>query len=585
MRKVIFFFVVAMCVYIFAYVPATADYVLFLKDFETLNSFLPPGSKLKDQTKGFVCFFGKMTLNLSGLMGLIESEELTNAQNVLDTSVVTDDPDWVKKNFSALLANHKTIEANGLYYFVSATMLEDVNAMIKNQIPRMKLNEDAAIYAKMQTIPIIGIVSHLLGFSEGVPVEDEIKIVFNSDTASITVKSIKSSRFDWEIKRARLQTLPKGLKVLKDAQFSLAMPTSILNQIPSEVMEEFELDLQEFGFIFEKATAISLSFSQDTSKFALFFDFKQESLEDLIEYFDELGAFTRRTQDFVYLSSDEFMAVLPTKGGIAEVLSANVDEKDLVLVEDGVLGRINFKQDSIFADLSLYREDCSVRLDAKLSKDLISYALKEILSEILPKPEELNLLNDIIDSIDFQCYYMYSDPPEDIFELDLIPENFADKVFYERKEEDSQWIVNVGVKTDLVDDMTKEDVVNSLSVEVDSVRIDQESRFIYVTKKYEKYQLPSAEKIITDFVNAIRQYYEDYESVPQDLTELLFWYADYPERVLDMLTYEQKPLDGKITIRLSMTADEKFDESLIEELNLKDLLYKDGVLTVVFELP
>ncbi|HEY8542845.1 MAG TPA: hypothetical protein VIL29_10715, partial [Pseudothermotoga sp.] len=404
--------------------------------------------------------------------------------------------------------------------------------------------------------------------------------------ARIFIKSNKSHRTEWEVKRAQSQVLPKGLKTLKDAQFSLVVPTSILNQIPTEVMEEVGIDLEKFEFIFTKSTGISLSFSEDTSKFALFFDFKEESLEDLIDYFGTLGASARKTEDFIYLSSDEFVAVLPTKGGIAEVLSKNVDEKDLIPVEDGALGRIVFKQDSIFADLSLHREDCSVVLEARLSKDLISTVLSEILSEFLPKPEEMNLLNDIIDSIDFRCYYLYLDPPEDIDELEQdISEELSDRVVYERKEEDDQWLVKIGVKTDLVDTMTEDDVMNNLSVEVNDVQIDKENRFIYVTKIYEKFQLPSMRELITDFVEAIRQYYEDNEVAPQNLNELIYWYVEYPEDVLDILEYEQESSGGKTTIKLSVSTDEEVDESLVEELNLKDLFHKDGVLTVVFELP
>ncbi|MFN4190588.1 MAG: hypothetical protein ACK4E2_06310 [Pseudothermotoga sp.] len=587
MKKAFLLLIVFACIYTFAYVPATADYVLFLKDFETLNSFLPQGSKLKDQTEGFVCFFGKITLNLSSLMGFIETEEIQDAQSVLDTSVVTDDPEWVKKNFSALLADHQAIEANGLYYFVSPRMLEDVNAMIKNQIPKMELNTDATIYARIQTIPVLGIVLHLFGFNEGIPTDDEISVVFDSDTAKILLRSNKFSKFGWEVDRARSQTLPEGLKTLKDAQFSLAMPTLILNQVPSEIMEEFELDLEEFGFIFSKASAVSLSFSEEESKHALFFDFKAESLEDLIGYFEEFGVFVRRTEDFVYLNSDELIAVFPVKGGIAEVLSPNVDEKDLIPVEGGVMGRFILNQEGIFADLSLYREGCSVVMEAKLSKDLILYVFQEILVGFLPKPEELKILNSVIDSVDFQCYYMYMDPPENIVELDVVPEDFLERVFYERKEEDGGWLVTVGVETDLVETMTEQDVINSLSVVVDSVRIDQENRFIYVTKWYEKYKLPSVEQMIIDFVNGIRYYYEDYESVPEDLTSVLYWYIDryYPDEVLDMITYEQEPSGDKTTIKLSIKTDQEINESLFEELNLKDFLYKDGVLTVIFELP
>lgn len=587
MKKVLLLVAVFVCIHAFAFVPITADYVLFLKDFETLNSFLPQNSRLSDYTDGFVCFFGKMKLDLSGLVGLIETEEFSNAQNLLDISIVTNDPDWFKKNFLAFLVNREVIQVNDLYYFVSATMVEDVKAMINDQIPKMKLNEDAAIYVKMQTVPIIGIVLHLLGFSEGVPVDDEISVSFDSDTAKILIKSNKSHRTELEVKRAQSQVLPKGLRILKDAQFSLVVPISILDQIPTEVMGEVEIDLEKFEFIFTKATGISLSFSEDTSKFALFFDFKEESLEDLIDYFGTLGASARKTEDFIYLSSDEFVAVLPTKGGIAEVLSKNVDEKDLIPVEDGALGRIVFKQDSIFADLSLHREDCSVVLEARLSKDLISTVLSEILSEFLPKPEEMNLLNDIIDSIDFVCYYLYLDPPENINEIEhnISSEGLSDRVVYERREEDNHWIVKVGIKTDLVDTMTEDDVMNNLSVEVDDVQIDKENRFIYVTKIYEKFQLPSMRELITDFVEAIRQYYEDNEVAPQNLNELIYWYVEYPEDVLDILEYEQESSGEKTTIKLSVSTDEEVDESLVEELNLKDLFHKDGVLTVVFELP
>jgi len=94
MRKVLFSAIVFVCIYIFAYVPATADYVIFLKDFEKINSLLPPNMKFSDETDAFVCLFGKMTLNLSSLMEFIETEELAEDRSLLDLSVVTSDPDW-----------------------------------------------------------------------------------------------------------------------------------------------------------------------------------------------------------------------------------------------------------------------------------------------------------------------------------------------------------------------------------------------------------------------------------------------------------------------------------------------------------
>ncbi len=585
MRRMFFLLIALLFTQIFAYIPATADYVIFLKDFDILNSFLPPTSRLNDHTEGFVCFFGKMTLNLSSLIGLIETETPANVQNLLDVSIVTDDPEWVKKNFSALLDGHQIIQADGLYYFVSAMMLEDVKAMIKGQVSSIKPDENLTVYVKMQTVPIIGIVLHLLGLNEGVPVEDEMKVVFDSNIAKILVKSNKSSRSDWEAKRAQSQVLPKGLKILKDAQFSLMMPVSILSQIPAELLEEIGVDLSNFELIFSKAKNISLSFSQDMSKFAMFFDFKEDSIEELSEYFSELGAYIRRTEDFIYLYSDEFTGVLAVKGGISEILSKNVDEKDLVAVEDGVLGRISFKQDNLFADLSLYRENCSVILNLELSKDLISDLISEILSELLPKPEELNLLNEMIDSIDFRCYFMYLDPPENIEELKTIPEKFIDRITYQRKEEDDGWFITIGVKTDLADTLTEKDLMNMLSVTVDKIQIDRENKIIYIAKRYEKSQLPSAQNLITDFVNGIRQYYQDFQLVPEDLGQLLSWYVFYPEQVLDQIVYEPQSVGEKTTVKLTITIDEKVDESMVEELQLKDLFYEDGKLIVTFELP
>lgn len=585
MRKVLFSLLIFACAYIFAYIPATADYVIFLKDFQTINSLLPPNMRFSDDANAFVCVFGKMTLNLSSLAGLIETEELGNAKNLLDLSVVTDDPEWVKKNFSEFLQGHQVVQVGELCYFVSSAMLQDVNAMINGQIPKIELNTNAAIYVKMRTVPMIGIILHLLGFSEGVPVEDEISVVFDSDIAKVLIKSNKTPRFDLETVRAQSQTPPKGFKILKDAEFSLMMPTSILNQIPSEIMEEAEMDLEDFGFIFAKSRAVCLSFAQEMSKVALFFDFEEKSLEELVEYFQKAGAFVRRTQDFVYLSSDEFVAVLPVKGGIAEVLSKDIDDKELIPAEDGVLGKVSFRQDNIFVDFSFYRENCSVIMDLRLSKDTISLVLDEILSEFLPKPEELNLLNDVIDSIDYQCYLMYADPPVDIAELNVVSEKFVDRVVYEREEKDSEWVVTLGVKTDLVDTMTEQDVLNSLDVIVDSVQVDKQNRFIYVVKSYEKYQMPSAQDLVIDFVNAIRSYYKDYGAAPEALDELLLWYVDYPEQVLEMLEYEQRSSNRKTTITLGVITDEKVEQSLIEDLNLKDLSCKDGKVTVIFELP
>lgn len=585
MRKVLFSAIIFVCIYIFAFVPATADYVIFLKDFEKINSLLPSNMRFSDETDAFVCLFGKMTLNLSSLMEFIETEELAEDRSLLDLSVVTSDPDWVKKNFSSFLRDHQVVEANGLHYFVSSAMLQDVNAMINGKVPKIDLNTDASIYVKLRTVPMIGIILHLLGFNEGVPVEDEISVTFDSDIAKVLIKSNKTSRYDFEIKRAQSQTLPKGLKLLKDAQFSLVMPTSVLNQIPPEIMEEVELDLEDFASIFVKSSAVCLSFAEDMSKVALFFDFQEESLEDLIKYFEEAGASVRRTQDFVYLSSDEFVALLPVKGGIGEVLSKNVDEKELISVEEGILGRINLRQDDIFVDLSLYREGCSVIMDLKLSKDTISYVLNEILSEFLPKPREISLLNDIIDSIDFQADFMYLDPPEDVSSLGVVPEEYIDRIIYERKEEDENWVVTVGVKTDLADTLTEQDVIMSLSVTVDSIRIDKENKIVYVIKSYEKYQMPSAEDLIINFVDAIRSYYEDYDLAPETLDELLFYYVDYPEQVLNVVEYEQKSSDDKIIVTLGIETNEEVGDYLIEDLRLNDLFYKDGKVMVVFELP
>lgn len=585
MRKVLFSAIIFVCIYIFAYVPATADYVIFLKDFEKINSLLPSNMRFSDETDAFVCLFGKMTLNLSSLMKFIETEELAEDRSLLDLSVVTSDPDWVKKNFSSFLKDHQVVEANGLHYFVSSAMLQDVNAMINGKVPKIDLNTDASIYVKLRTVPMIGIILHLLGFNEGVLVEDEISVTFDSDIAKVLIKSNKTSRYDFEIERAQSQTLPKGLKLLKDAQFSLVMPMSVLNQIPPEIMEEVELDLEDFASIFVKSSAVCLSFAEDMSKVALFFDFQEESLEDLIKYFEEAGASVRRTQDFVYLSSDEFVALLPVKGGIGEVLSKNVDEKELISVEEGILGRINLRQDDIFVDLSLYREGCSVIMDLKLSKDTISYVLNEILSEFLPKPREISLLNDIIDSIDFQADFMYLDPPEDVSSLGVVPEEYIDRIIYERKEEDENWVVTVGVKTDLADTLTEQDVIMSLSVTVDSIRIDKENKIVYVIKSYEKYQMPSAEDLIINFVDAIRSYYEDYDLAPETLDELLFYYVDYPEQVLNVVEYEQKSSDDKIIVTLGIETNEEVGDYLIEDLRLNDLFYKDGKVMVVFELP
>lgn len=93
--------------------------------------------------------------------------------------------------------------------------------------------------------------------------------------------------------------------------------------------------------------------------------------------------------------------------------------------------------------------------------------------------------------------------------------------------------------------------------------------------------------MIIDFVNGIKYYYEDYESVPEDLTSILYWYIDryYPDEVLDMIVYEQEPSGEKVIIKLSIRTDEEIDESLVTELNLKDLLYQNGTITVIFELP
>ncbi len=587
MKRVVLLVSLLACVYLLAYVPATSDYVMLLRDLETINSFAPPISRFQSTTKGFVCFFGKLSLNLPSLVGFFETEEFEEMQNLMNVSIVTDDPAWVKQNLSELIESHELIQSGDLYYFVTPSMIEDLRTMIDGKIPALVPPESQSIYVKIRTVPIIGIVLHLLGFNEGVPVEDEISVNLESETAIIFVKAIKESKFDWEIKKIRSTSVVGGLKVLKDAQFSLIVPTTLLKQLPTEILEEFELDFEEFEFIFSKATSIALSFSEEMSKFALFFDLKKESLDDLLETFEEWGASVRTTEDFVYLDLDEMTAVLPTKGGIAQILSSNVAEEDLVEIEGGMIGKISFKEAEIFVDLSLLREGCSVIVNATASKSVISEFLKGILSEFLPKPPELKLIMDIIEHIDSMSYYMYLDPPETLEELaQIIPAEFADKLSYERREEEGNWVVTIGVKSDLVDYLTERDVMEVLSYYVDSLQFDFDNKIIYVTKTYEKAEPLPLYDIVEDLVTGISWYYEDFGTMPENLKDLVHWYFDSPEWVFDSVTYDHTTDGETITVRLEITTDQETDlEVLVQDFDLKEAFYENGKLVVIFELP
>ncbi|MGJ8455573.1 hypothetical protein ACSFC1_09745 [Pseudothermotoga sp. U03pept] len=589
MKKVVLLVSLLVCVYLFAYVPATSDYVLLLRDLETVNSFLPPISRFQSTTKGFVCFFGKLSLNLSSLVGLFETEEFGEVQDLLSVSIVTDDPNWVKTNLSELVESHELIQSGDLYYFVTPSMLEDVRAMIDGEIPAFELPETQSIYVKIRTIPIFGIIFHLLGFNEGVPVEDEISVNLESETAVILIKAVKEGKFDWEIKKIRYSSVPDGLKVLRDAQFSLIMPTTLLKQLPTEILEELEIDFEELDFIFSKATSIALSFSEEMSKFAVFFDLKNEFLDDLLEKFKEWGVSVKTTEDFVYVELDELTAVLPTKGGIAQILSSNVAEKDLVKIEGGMIGKISFKEADMFVDLSLSREGCSVIVNATVSKNVISELLKQILSEFLPKLPEMKLIIDIIQHIDEMTDYMYLDPPETIEELaDIIPAEFVDRLSYERKEEDGKWVVSIGVKSDLVDYLTENDVMEVLSYYsyVDSVRFDLDNKIIYVTKTYKKAEPFPLYNLVEDLVTGISWYYEDFGSMPENLKDLVYWYFDSPEWLFDSVTYDHTTDGETITVRLEITTDQETDlEELIQDLDLKEAFYENGKLIVIFEIP
>ncbi|MEJ5228591.1 MAG: hypothetical protein WHT65_01170 [Pseudothermotoga sp.] len=588
MKRVFFLIVLLVCVHLFAYVPATADYVVILRDLETINSFLPEVGRFGSVTKGFVCFFGKLSLNLPTLAEFFETEELENAQNLLDVSIVTDDPQWVEQNLSQLLENREVVQKTGLHYFVAPSMVEDVKAMISGELPAFELPQTANIYVKVRSVPIIGIVLHLLGFGEGIPVEDEVSINLESEMARILVKASKETKFDWELKKAQSTVIAKGLKVLRDSELTLVMSTSILSQIPPEISEEVGVELGELEFIFSKARSISLSMSDDMSKVALFFDLQEEGLNELVKTFEELEASVKKTDDFVYVSVEELTGIFPTKGGIAQILSNNVDEKELIPVESGIIGKISFKQEDSFVDLSISRENASVLINAIVSKSAVLYAFKEIFSEFLPKPPEIKLIKEIVDYIDQMCYYMYLDPPETLNELaDVIPPEFVDRLTYEREEADEEtWIITIGVKSDLVNSLTEDDVMDALGYSVDAVYFDVDNGIIFVSKNYEKAEPLSTLDIIEDLVTGIRWYYEDYESAPENLNELINWYLYSPEWVLDLVTYEQTTEGETTTIKLQITTGEELDlQALSEKYDLTEVSYEEGVLTIVFELP
>ncbi|MEN3008646.1 hypothetical protein [Pseudothermotoga sp.] len=582
MKKFLILTILLINIVALSFVPATADFALILNDLEKIQSILPSTIGLKEPSTGFVCFFGKLMLNLPAIFEIIESEDLEKAQNVLDLSIITDDLEWAETNLQQFIQGKIPIQHEGMYYFVSKNMLEDVEAMVQGKLAELELDRTVLVHGRIRTIPILGIILHLLGFNEGIPIEDEFVLdIDHDDILSMRIVSKKVCKSGWELEQLRKKSAPHGLKVLPNADLILIVPASLLRQVPEEFIEEFSMDFDELGSIVQGSTFIALSASQKDSKLAISFDIEQKFIEKLVEQFEERASI-QRTNDWIIAVSEEFTLKIPSKGGVAFLLF-NVEEQDLTSIEMNVVARFSLSQEEFFIDVSLSRNDCSLIIDAKISSSTLKELLSEILSDLLPVPEELKILQRIISVIDGAYYYENANPPENLEQLQsLIAEELSKDILYSREEQDGTFIVRVGIKTDLVEHFSEDDIYEIIEIAVDEIEIDEVNRIIYFIKSYEKYELPSIPEIVRDLVEGFRMYYRDYGTLPEDLKEVLVWYTWLPSTVRDMVSFSGENEEKRIVLKIK--SDERLEKDLIEELSLEKVMYENGIIIVVFKV-
>ncbi|MCX7813476.1 MAG: hypothetical protein N2250_07525 [Pseudothermotoga sp.] len=582
MRKISIIFILLPSIVALSLVPITADFALILNDIEMVQNILPLTVKSKGPSTGFVCFFGKLTLNLPAFFEIIGSEDLEKMQDFLDVSIVTNDPEWAETNLQQFIQGKTPIQHEGMHYFVSKIMLEDVEAMVQGKLAGLELDRTVLVHGRIRTVPILGIILHLLGFSEGIPIEDEFTLnIDHDDILSMHIVSKKVCKSDWELEQLRKKSAPHGLKVLPDADLILIVPTSLLRQVPGEFIEEFDMDFDELGSIAQGSTFIALSASQKDSKLAISFDIEQKFIEKLVEQFEERAS-VQRTDDWIIAVSEDFTLKVPSKGGVAFLLF-NVEEQDLIGIEMNVVARFSLSQEELFIDVSISRDGCSLIIDAKISSSALKELLSEILSDLLPMPEELKMLQKILNVIDEAYYYENANPPENLEQLQsLIGEELSKDILYSREEQDVTFIVRVGIKTDLVEHFSEDDIYEIIEIAVDEIEIDELNRIIYFIKSYEKYELPSIPEIVRNLVEGFRMYYRDYGTLPEDLKEVLVWYTWLPSTVREMVDFSGENEEKRITLKIK--SDEELEKDLIEELSLEKVVYENGVMIVIFKV-
>lgn len=571
---------------VLAMVPITADFALLINNFSRLNEFLPESVVIRETPNRFLCFFGKLTLNLSSLFGVIESEDVGALKNVAELAVVSDDATWVKTHLSQIVQNHEVLERNELYYFVGPLMLDDVKAMIDGKLPSLELGTGATIYGRIRSIPVLGIVFHLLGFSEGTPLEDELAVDVDDESVSILVRCRKTCKSDWELAQLASRTAPKGLKMLSGAEMGILVPVFLLRQLPEEIMEELELgSMKGMDVILSKATFFTFSVSQAEQKLLVSFDLEKDEVKEILDVLKEEASEIRQEEQCAVLRLDEITLKLPLEGGVA-LLFSNVSEQEMVDVEPGTVAKFILLLDGSIVEVAFFRDGCSLIVKAKVPTPLLKEFLSQVVSEFAPTPDELKMLQSILETIDDAYYYENRNPPEDLQALRaLLAEKFAqvpEEILYSCREEDGTLLIEVGVRTPIALSISEDEVRDFIGYSVDSVKIDRENLTVSVIMKYEKLEVPPAEKIIRDLVEAFRNYAADFDELPQSIEDVLLNYTWLPFSVMDTISYEIDP--ETVTVTLKLMSDEDVGQELVEELSLERLFRENGNIVAVFKL-
>lgn len=580
--KWLVFIVVLLSVTALTFVPSTADFALLLNDFERIKIVLPENTFHGELPKGFVCFFGKLSLNISTIFELFESEDFERLENAVQFSLVTDDPEWIEENLPEVAEKNEQIQNGDLFYFVSPSMVEDVKALIEGRLTALELNEAATIHGRLRGLPLIGIVLHLIGFNEGIPTEDELLVKIEDTVTDISLQSKKVCKSEWELTLLEKRKVPDGLKTLIDADVSVLLPISLLGQIPEELREEIGLEFEGLDEMIALANFISFSVSEEDQKLLISFDMDEEDVQKAVEVLEKAGFEAQNEGEFITIQFENAKMQIPRAGGIC-LLVSNVDEQDVIDVDPNTVVRFTLKMEGSILDVVLVRDTCSLIMNAKVSNGLLRDFLAEMLAEFQPKPEELTILENIAQTIDDYYYHARIEPPEDLQELKiLLDEELPDGVFYSRTEEGGMFVVEIGIVTPLALTITEETIERFTGWDIDSVTIDREAQTISVIRTYEKLETPSASEILKDLVEGIRSYVADFGELPESLEDVLFWYTWLPYSLLDKMSYEFDEIEGTVTLKLA--TEEEVDEDFAETLSLEKLYREDGSIVVIFKI-